>query len=116
MSGAFELAKAFAARECRHFAQEAISEIRLADDFLFQRERAGAARGPLYAIAKLTDVDLELGDSAAERIAVHAQLARGAALVAFVLLQYGEDETFLELADTFRIKNIAAIHLQNEGF
>jgi hypothetical protein len=89
---------------------------RLADDFLFQRYRAGAAGWALYAVAELADVDLQLGDGAAERVAVHAQFAGGAALVAFVFFEDGQDETFFEFSDAFRIKNIAAVHLQNECF
>ena len=47
---------------------------------------------------------------------MHAQLASGAALVAFVLLQNGKDEAFLELANSLGIKDIASVHLQNKCF
>ena len=88
----------------------------LTDDFLLQRNGAGAARRTFHPVAKLANINLQLADGTAEGIAVHAQLARGAALISFVFLEDGEDETFFELANTFRIKNIAAIHLQDEGF
>ena len=87
-----------------------------ADHFLFERERAGAARWALYAVPKLADIDLQFGDGAAQSVAVHAQFARCAALVALVFLEHGENETLLELADAFRIKNVAAVHLQDKGF
>jgi hypothetical protein len=64
----------------------------------------------------LTGVNLELVDRAAESVAVHAQLARGAALVALVFLEHGEDEAFLELTHTLCIKDVAFVHLQDECF
>ena len=80
-------------RECFRFA-EAFSPLRmtecessLADDLLFQGDGAGAAGRALDAIAELADVNLQLADGAAEGVAVHAQFAGGAALVAFVLLR-----------------------------
>jgi hypothetical protein len=91
-------------------------ERRSADDFLFQADGAGAAGRALDAVAELADVDFQLGDSAAESVPMHAQFAGGAALVAFVFLEHGEDETFLELAHAFGIKNVASVHLQHECF
>jgi len=87
-----------------------------ADDFFLHGDGAGAAGRALDAVAELADVDLQLGDGAAEGVAVHAQFAGGAALVAFVLLQDGQDETFFELAYAFGIQNIAAVHLQDKRF
>ena len=80
------------------------------------RDRAGAAGWALDAVAELADVDLQFGDGAAERVAVHAEFAGGAALVAFVFLQHGQDETLLEFTHAFGIKNIAAVHLQDKCF
>ena len=54
--------------------------------------RTRAAWRTLHAIAQLAHVNLELGDGAAQRVAVHAQFARRAALVALVLLQNGQDK------------------------
>ena len=85
-------------------------------DLFFERDGAGAARGTLHAVAQLADIDLELADGAAEGIAVHAQFARGAALISAILLQNGEDESFLEFPHAFRVEDVAAIHLQNECF
>ena len=93
-----------------------LNDFRSADDFFLHGDGAGAAGRALDAVAELADVDFQLGDGAAEGVAVHAQLAGGAALVAFVLLQDGQDETFFELADTFGIQNIAAVHLQDKRF
>jgi hypothetical protein len=47
---------------------------------------------------------------------MHPQLARGAALIPFVFLEHGENESLLELPHTLGIQNIAAVHLQNECF
>lgn len=47
---------------------------------------------------------------------MHAQFAGGAALVAFVFREHGQDEALLELAHGFGIKNVAVMHLQDEGF
>src|SRR5580658_5949066 len=88
----------------------------LADELLFHGDGAGAAGRALDAVAELADVDFQLGDGAAQGVAMHAQFAGGAALVAFIFLQHGQDETFLELAHAFRIKNIAAVHLQDKRF
>jgi hypothetical protein len=89
---------------------------RLPRHLLLVGRRASAARRTLAAIPKLTNVDLKLSDRAAEGVAVHVQFARGAALVALVLLQHGQDELLLELANRFRVENIAFVHLHDEGF
>jgi len=47
---------------------------------------------------------------------MHAQLPRCTALIAIIFLQHGQDESFLELANGFRIKNAAPIHLHNQRF
>src|SRR5882672_7680672 len=75
----------------------------LADDFLFHGHRASAARRALASIAELADIDLQFVDSAAQSVAVHAQFAGSAALVAFVLLQHGQDEALLEFTHAFGI-------------
>ncbi len=64
----------------------------LAHKFLLQSSGAGAAGRALRAIPKLPDIDLKFVDGAAQRIAVHAQYAGGAALVALVFQKHGEDE------------------------
>ncbi len=87
-----------------------------ADDLLFHSDRASTTGRTFDAIAQLADVNLEFRDGAAESIAVHAEFARSAALVALVLLQNGENESLLKLAHALGIKNIAAVHLQDECF
>ena len=47
---------------------------------------------------------------------MHTELAGGAALVAFIFLKNGQNESLLEFADSFRIKNIAFVHLHDQGF
>jgi len=89
---------------------------RLADDFLFQRYRAGAAGWALYAVAELADVNLQFADSAAESVAVHSKFAGGAALVTFIFFEHSQNETLFEFSHAFGIKNVAAVHLQDECF
>ena len=47
---------------------------------------------------------------------MHAEQARGAALIAFVLLEYSRDKAPLEFADGLGIENVASIHLLYECF
>ncbi len=47
---------------------------------------------------------------------MHSEFSRGAALISLILLQHRQDESLLELPYTFRIKNVAAVHLQDECF
>lgn len=47
---------------------------------------------------------------------MHSQFARRAALIPFIFLQDRQDESLLELSYTFGIKNVAAVHLQDECF
>ena len=75
-----------------------------------------AARRAPRAAAQSLDVELQLGDGAAESIAVHAQLAGGLALVALIFLQHGQDESLLEFANCFGIQNAALVHLHDQGF
>src|SRR5579859_90464 len=58
-------------------------------DLLIKRDRPGAAGRTLGSVAQLANVNLQLGDGAAESVAVHAQFAGGAALVAFIFLKNG---------------------------
>jgi hypothetical protein len=47
---------------------------------------------------------------------VHAKFARGATLVALVLLQDGENKLLFEFAHRLGIKNITPVHLHDKGF
>jgi hypothetical protein len=47
---------------------------------------------------------------------VHAQFAGGAALVALVLLENSQDEALFEFADSLGVKDVAFVHLHDEGF
>lgn len=76
-------------------------------------EQSGAARRTPRAMAQHPYVEVEFSNGTAEGVAVHAQLAGRLTLVAVVLLQYGEDESLLKLADRFRIQNSALMHLQD---
>src|SRR5947209_10420023 len=69
----------------------------LTHDLLFERHGASAAGRTLYSVPELANVDLQFSESAAKRVAVHAQFAGGTALVAFVFIEHRENESFLEL-------------------
>jgi len=84
--------------------------------FVEGREGAFGAWRPASHAANRADIELELGDGARERVPVHAQLARGAALVAAVLLEHGEQKALFEFADGFRIEDAGLVHLLNERF
>ena len=71
----------------------------LTNGLLFQGDGASAARWATGSVAEEANVDFEFGEGAAERVAMHTEFARGAALVALVFLENGQDEAFLELAD-----------------
>ena len=47
---------------------------------------------------------------------MHSEFARRAALVAFILLKYGEDKALFEFAHALGIENVALVHLQDECF
>jgi hypothetical protein len=98
-------------RLCAHPVREL-----LAHGLLLHRDWARAARRALGAIAQLADVNFQFADGAAEGVAVHAQFARGAALVALVFLKDGKNEALLEFAHAFGVEDVAFVHLQNECF
>jgi len=83
---------------------------------LLVARRASAARWPLAAIPKLANVNFEFRDGPAEGIAVHIQFARGAALIALILLQNSQNKFLFKLANRFRVENIALVHLHDKGF
>ena len=83
---------------------------------LLVREWPGSSWRSLGAIAELPHVQPKLADSPTQRIPVHAQLARGAALVSLVLLKHRSDEAAFELAHCFRVEDIALVHLLYECF
>ena len=89
---------------------------RLADGFFLESNRAGTAWGTLHAVAQLANIDFQFGEGAAESVAVHAQLARGAALVAFVFLKHGQDKALFKLTNGLGVQNIAFVHLHDERF
>ena len=88
----------------------------LADGLFFDRESMGAARRTAASVAQGFSVELEFGNSAAEGVTVHAELAGSFALVAVAVLQDGENELLLEFADGFGIGNAASVHVHNQSF
>ncbi len=61
-------------------------------------------------------IEFQFSDRAAKGVAVHAELARGLALIPIVLLQNGDNKSFLELPDGFRVQDAAFVHLQYQSF
>jgi hypothetical protein len=47
---------------------------------------------------------------------MHPKLTGRAALVAFVLLQYGEDKSLLEFANSLGVEDVAFVHLHDKCF
>ena len=88
----------------------------LASNFLVVDAWARTPRRAPAAIAKLSNIDLQFVEGAAESVAVHAKLARGAALVPLVLLEHSRNEGALKFAHSFRVENVAAIHVLYECF
>jgi hypothetical protein len=88
----------------------------LSRDFPFQESRPGTARRTPGAVAQLSHVNFQFRDSSTEGVAVHAEFARGAALVTLIFLEHREDEALLEFAYCFGVKNVALVHLHDEGF
>ena len=77
--------------------------------------RAFAAGWPAHAVADLRSVHVKLSESAAEGIAVHAELIGRFALVTFVVRQYFEDVALLELANGLRVRDAGAVHLHDQA-
>jgi hypothetical protein len=88
----------------------------LANGFFLQSDGTSAAWRATGSVAEEANVDFEFGESAAEGVAVHAEFAGGAALVAFVFLENRQDEALFEFADSLGIKDVALVHLHDEGF
>lgn len=63
-------------------------------------------------VADLCCVEIKLGESAAQGVAVHAELLGGLALVAFVVSQNLEDIAPLELAHGIGVGDSCAMHLR----
>jgi hypothetical protein len=76
----------------------------------------GAAWRTARSGAQPLGVKLQLGDGAAESIAVHPKQAGGFALIAFAVLQNGENKAFLEFAHRFRVRDSALVHLHDQSF
>ena len=104
--------QSFKFRETRNWKPE----IALSRQLLLISRGTRTSRWPFAPVAELTYVDLQFSNRPAESIAMHIEFARGAALIAFILLQHSQDELFLELADSFRVENIALVHLHDKRF
>ena len=89
---------------------------KLTRGFLFHESWPGTAWRTLSAFPELSHINFELRDGAAESIPVHPEFARGTALVASVFLEDGQYKALLEFTYRLGIKNVALVHLHNEGF
>ena len=78
--------------------------------------RASGPGRTASAVAKQPYIYFQLINRAAQGVAVHPELTRRATLIAFVLLQDRQDEALLELPHRLGVKDVAAIHLQDECF
>lgn len=87
----------------------------LADGGALGHEGAFAHYRAAHAVADLRGVHVELGEGAAQRVAMHPQLGGGLALVALVLREYLEDVAFLELPHGIRVGNTGTVHLGDQG-
>ncbi len=47
---------------------------------------------------------------------MHAEFARGSTLVTSIFLEHREDEALFKFAYGFGVKNVAFVHLHDEGF
>ena len=73
-----------------------------------------AAGRPAHAVADLRGVHVELGQGAAEGVAVHAEFFGGLALVALVLRQNFKDVALFELTNGLRVRDAGAVHLRDQ--
>jgi hypothetical protein len=64
--------------------------------------------------ADLGGVEVQLGEGAAEGVAVHAEFVGGLALVALVVREHFKDVALLELAHCIGVGNAGAVHLCDE--
>ena len=66
---------------------------------------------PTHAVADLRGVHVQLGEGAAESVAMHAEFFGGFALVALVMREHFEDVALLELANGLRVRDTGTVHL-----
>jgi hypothetical protein len=77
--------------------------------------RALASGGAAHAVANLCGVHVELGEGAAEGVAMHPELVGCLALVALMVGQYFEDVALLELTNGLRVRDAGAVHLHDQA-
>ena len=87
---------------------------RLADAGNTVNARPFAAGWPAHPIPDGGGIEIKLGQSTAECVAVHPKLFGGLALVALMVGKHFEDVAFLELANGFRVGDARAMHLRDE--
>ena len=70
---------------------------------------------PAHAVTNLRGVHVELGQSATEGVAMHAEFFSGLALVSFVLRQNFKDVALFELTNGLRVRDAGAVHLRDQA-
>src|ERR1039458_5093109 len=103
------------AADCRS-EQRGTRSVSLTGGFPVHRDCMGAAWRPARTVAQALGIQLQLGDGTAKGVAVHAQLARGLALVSLAVLQHRENESLLEFTHAFGIGDAVFVHLQDQSF
>src|ERR1019366_6508926 len=103
------------AADCRS-EQRGTRNESLTGGFPLHRDCMGAAWRPARTVAQALGIQLQLGDGTAKGVAVHAQLARGLALVSLAVLQHRENESLLEFTHAFGIGDAVLVHLQDQSF
>lgn len=71
-----------------------------------------AHHGTAHAFADLRGIQIELRQSPAQSVPMHAKLCRSLALIALVVCQHFEDVAPLELPNRIRIGNAGTVHLR----
>jgi len=77
--------------------------------------RTLASGWPPHAIADLRGIHVELGEGATERVAMHAKLFSGLALISLMVRKHFEDIALLELTNGLRVRDAGAMHLRDQA-
>jgi len=88
----------------------------LPDGLLYLKYRTLGMRRTLEPMANLHGVDIQLGNGAAERVSMHAQLFCRLTLIALVMCKYFKKVTTLEFTYGFSVGNAASMHRCHKGF
>ena len=88
----------------------------LADSLLYLKYRTLGMRRTLEPMTNLHGIDIQFGNGAAERVAMHAQFFCCLTLIALVVRKYCKKVTALEFTHRFSIRNTASMHRCHKDF